>query len=125
MPLCPKCITSYLKTRETNNLPVEIENIDKIHSECKEAVLELEELYASDLSRLREARNEKADVAESLVEKVLFAKNKVTKLIDAFFANLERDLGAQMTSRISQFDKEIAMAEGFAQQKHSELHGIS
>lgn len=46
MPLCPKCITSYLKSRESHKQPVEIDNIDKILSECKEGVLELEELYA-------------------------------------------------------------------------------
>lgn len=62
MPLCPKCITSYLKSREINNQPVEIENIDKILTECKEAVLELEELYSNDLTKLREAKEFKSGI---------------------------------------------------------------
>jgi len=92
MPLCPKCITNYLKSRESNNLPVEIENIEKIQTECKEAVLELEELYAMDIRKLREAKEQKSNLQENLAEKIIFQKNKVLKLVDSFFEGLEKDL---------------------------------
>ncbi|KAL4450765.1 hypothetical protein ABPG74_011607 [Tetrahymena malaccensis] len=124
MPLCPKCITSYLKSRESNNQPVEIENIDKIQTECKEAVQELEELYASDLKKLRDAKEQKENIQVNLAEKILFAKNKVIKVIDSYFENLENDLGKQLHFKKTHFEKELSMAEGFAQQKHQELHSI-
>lgn len=96
MPLCPKCITSYLKSRESNNQAVEIENIDKIQTECKEAVAELEELYANDLRKLREARDSKDNMQENLAEKIIFAKNKVLAIVDSFFDGLEKELGIQI-----------------------------
>ncbi|EGR31478.1 kelch motif family protein, putative [Ichthyophthirius multifiliis] len=125
MPLCPKCITNYLKTREQANQPVEIENIDKVQLECKEAVQELEELYTCNLQKLRDVKEKKINIHNSLSEKILFAKNKVIKLVDSFFENLERDLNQQLMIKQNQFEKELSMAENFAVQKQQELNVIN